>query len=300
MDFNKQCLSPEEAKAVDMVNYLASLGYEPAKVRNEDYWYASPLRQEESPSFKINRKYNIWYDHGLGKGGTIIDFGMHYFRCSIGEFLQKVGSTAIPREPLNHYEKVTLATEHKINIIGDAPIHSFALLRYLEQRKIPLDIARQFCREVQYELHDKNYFGIGFKNDLGGFEIRNPYFKTSSSPKGITSLQNGSAEIAVFEGFMDFLSFKAANKNLPEKGQDFVVLNSVSFFERARPIMESYERIRLYLDRDTTGQSYTQRALSLSTKYKDESILYKNHKDLNDWLINSGKPPKRHLGNKLM
>jgi hypothetical protein len=43
-------------------------------------------------------------------------------------------------------------------------------------------------------------------------------------------------------------SFQVLQKNLPEKSQDFVVLNSVSFFERARPFMEQHRVIRLYLD----------------------------------------------------
>src|SRR5690606_10647385 len=96
---------------------------------------------------------------------------------------------------------------------------------------------------------DKTYYGIGFKNDSGGYEIRNPYFKASSSPKDITTIRKNSKEAFVFEGFMDFLSFKAIYKNQPADNSDFVILNSVSFFGKARPFMEKHERIRLYLDR---------------------------------------------------
>ena len=49
--------------------------------------------------------------------------------------------------------------------------------------------------------------------------------------------------------------------------------------------MEKHEHIKLYLDRDKSGQNCTRYALSLSKKYKDESQLYKNHKDLNDYLV---------------
>ena len=44
-----------DAKQLDLVDYLASLGHQPAKVRNQDYWYLSPLREEKTPSFKVNR-----------------------------------------------------------------------------------------------------------------------------------------------------------------------------------------------------------------------------------------------------
>jgi len=78
-----------------------------------------------------------------------------------------------------------------------------------------------------------------------------------------------------------------------------VVLNSVSFFERARPFIEQHQSVRLYLDRDAAGQKHIKRALSMSNKYSDESKLYKNYKDLNDWMVNSVKLQKKHLRQNL-
>lgn len=66
----------EKLKGIDLVAYLESLGFEPVRVRNNDYWYLSPLRNERTPSFKVNRKLNRWYDFGEGFGGSIIDFGL--------------------------------------------------------------------------------------------------------------------------------------------------------------------------------------------------------------------------------
>ncbi|MCH5684069.1 toprim domain-containing protein [Niabella sp. W65] len=66
----------------------------------------------------------------------------------------------------------------------------------------------------------------------------------------------------VFEGFIDFLSFRTVHQQEPEDRFDFVVLNSVSFFETARTFMEEHKAIRLYLDRDATGQNCSQYALS--------------------------------------
>jgi hypothetical protein len=299
MDFRKERLSTEEAKKIDMTCYLSLLGYNPAKTIRVDFWYRSPLRDEHEPSFKVNRKLNLWFDHGLGKGGNIIDFGILYHGCTVSELLQKLSTNFSLQQPTFLHSNKSIATENKIKILGDFPLTSPALLRYLEERKIPIEIAEQFCREVRYELNNKTYFGIGFKNNSGGFEIRNPYFKTSSSPKDITIIDNGCEEALIFEGFIDFLSFKATTKNPPENGQDFVVLNSVSFFERARPFMENHKHIRLYLDRDTTGINCTQRALSMSPQYKDESTIYKNYKDFNDWIMNPSKVPKKQLGRKL-
>ncbi|WP_413999146.1 toprim domain-containing protein [Flavobacterium sp. W1B] len=299
MDFRNKTLSTVEAKKLDIVSYLSSLGYQPFKIKNVDYWYCSPLRKEHTPSFKVNQKLNLWFDHGLGKGGTLIDFGILYHSCTVSEFLQKLYSNFSLQQPTILPSNKSISTESKIKILGDFPITSPSLLRYLEERKIHLEIAKQFCREVRYEINGKTYFGIGFKNDSGGYEISNPYFKTSSSPKDITTINNGSNEANVFEGFIDFLTFKETTKNLPEKGQDFVVLNSIALFERARPFMEKHNIINLYLDRDISGINCTQRALSMNPKYKDESSIYENYKDFNDWIMNASKPPKKNLGRKL-
>lgn len=301
MNFSGQRLSIEKARQTDMVDYLSKLGYEPAKVRGIDYWYLSPLREERTPSFKINRKLNRWYDHGLGKGGNIIDFAILYNNCTVGEFLHQLSGNLSFQKPLTKHldEQADSNPESKIKILQEKTVSSFSLLRYLHQRRLPIDLVERHCREVKYELNGKEYFGIAFKNNSGGYEIRNPYFKASSSPKDITTFNNGAKEATVFEGFTDFLSFMAIHKNQPKIWSDYVILNSVSFFEKARPFMEEHECIRLYLDRDITGQNYSRYALSLSNKYKDESCLYQHHNDLNDWLVNFGKAQKKSLGHKL-
>lgn len=299
MNFRNKRLSISEAKEIDIVHFLADLGYEPSKIRNNDYWYFSPLRDEKTPSFKVNRKLNRWYDHGLGKGGNLVDFAILYHGCTVSEFLQNLSGNLSLQKPSIQQSVTRPEPENQIKILGDFILSSTALLRYLQQRRIPVDIADRYCREVRYELNGKVYYGIGFKNDLGGFEIRNPYFKASSSPKGITTIDNSAVEVIVFEGFTDFLSFKAIHQQDPEDRFDFVVLNSVSFFETARLFLEKHNTIRLYLDRDPTGQNCSRYALSLSSKYKDESSLYQNHKDFNDWIVNFGKPQRKHQKQKL-
>ena len=71
----------EQANQIDMVDYLSSLGYQPQKITGKNYWYLSPFRDEKEPSFKVERKKNVWYDHGPGKGGKLVDFVMEFYQC---------------------------------------------------------------------------------------------------------------------------------------------------------------------------------------------------------------------------
>src|SRR4051812_757381 len=87
---NTDNFSLQEVKQLDMVDYLEKCGHSPNRIRGNDYWYLSPLRTEKAASFKVNRKLNVWYDHGLGEGGNLIDFGIRYHGCSVKEFVEKV------------------------------------------------------------------------------------------------------------------------------------------------------------------------------------------------------------------
>jgi len=296
MNLGKQQVSLEEAREIDLVDYLSALGYEPARIRNADYWYLSPLRNEKTPSFKVNRRLNRWFDHGLGKGGNLIDFGIAYNQCSVSDFLQKFRAGLFVHQPvLDRSFQPQQQPESRIQILRVKPLFSTTLLHYLSQRKIPLKIASEFCKEVVYELGGKQSHGIGIENNSGGYEIRSPFAKISSSPKDITVIDNGAKRVSVFEGFFDLLSFMAINEKEQLDAQNNVVLNSLSLFEKARPILETHNQVSLYLDRDEAGLDLTKHALSLSEQYRDASALYSNHKDLNEWLVAKEKSLERSL-----
>lgn len=169
-----------------------------------------------------------------------------------------------------------------------------SLLDYLQKRSIPQDIATRFCREVDFLLYGKKQTVIGFQNNTGGYELRSQNFKGSSSPKDITFIDNGAKSLAVFEGFFNYLSYRTMNHKAREPLTNFLVLNSLSFFEKSRTLMEKHERVNLYLDRDKAGMNCVQEALKWNRHlYQDQSHLYSQHKDLNDRLIHR-QPDIKH------
>jgi DNA primase len=138
-------ISIAEAKQIDMVDFLKALEHTPRKIRNDDYWYLSPLRDEKSPSFKVNRQLNVWYDHGTGEGGNLIDFGIRYFKCSVTELLQKLSLQQNPGFSFHPHgyesagEKKKPSHEAgKIQVISSREISHSALQEYLNTRQIPL------------------------------------------------------------------------------------------------------------------------------------------------------------------
>lgn len=296
----------QRARKIDIVQYLASININPAKQpKGANYWYFSPFRKENTPSFVVNRIKNKWYDWGEGVGGNIIDFGIRHHNCSVSDFLKMLNEKKhLLKEPIltENIEKKSAKDEgtEEIKVIHVLPLTSFPLLRYLEKRRIHAELARKYCSEVWYKLNGKNYYAIGFQNNAGGYELRNEYIKAASSPKDITFIDNDAKDNLVIEGYFNFLSYKTLYLNLEEPHRNYLILNSTSFFKKSLPLMQSYERNFLFLDNDKTGEKFTKLALSLNKeKFIDERKLYSNYNDLNDWLINLGRTEKHRLLHKL-
>src|SRR5215204_4078292 len=136
----REKLTCEQARRIDLVQYLETLGYYPQRICRTGYWYLSPLRQERTASFKVDGKLNLWYDHGIGKGGSLIDFGILYFNCPIGELLNRLtGHLPASRSfhlPLHTSSPGPREQEGKIRIVSAGSITHDTLKRYLATRKI--------------------------------------------------------------------------------------------------------------------------------------------------------------------
>lgn len=292
-------LQCHQARQLDLVDYLSTLGYEPKRISHHDYWYHSPFRHERTPSFKVHRGMNVWYDHGMGVGGDLIDFATRYFNCSVSELLARLSDqTAIlSSAPVPPTPKKQEAPASKIQVVSVQSLADRSLVDYIQTRRVNLTIARQYCQEIDFILYGKTYTTIGFPNDRGGYELRSANFKGSSSPKDLSHIRLHQQNVNVFEGFFDFLSYQTLHPGRPTANA--LVLNSLAFFHRALPILEQHFQVNLYLDQDSSGRKQAAEAVhSNPEKYVDQSHLYQGHKDLNDWLIQqqinpyqSRKPP---------
>jgi hypothetical protein len=260
-----------EANQIDMVDYLNSIGHSPQKMNRNDYWYLSPLRDEKHPSFKVNRIKNVWYDHGIGKGGSLLDFVMQMHQCDVAEVLQKLSffhpQNIVKNNPERsrfHLHENSLlrhedARQTGIRIIAaKQPIEDPLLCRYLRQRNISKSIADKWCYEVHFIAGEKEkiYRDVVLKNNAGGNELCNEYFKGSSALKYVSYIDNNANNISVFEGFFDFLSYQFIHQNQKDVLTNFLVLNSLSLFERSVLLMQKHEPINLYLDNHHAGRKW--------------------------------------------
>ena len=259
------------------------------KKSEKSIWVISPFRPNElTPSFHISKiyKYDIWFDHGNGLGGKIVDFYLHYLKTDLKGVLkyfnnnsfsfqqQKVSNDILP--PKNNY-----------NVLKLKKITSFPLIKYLDERKLPLEIVNRYCKEIHYKLNDKKYYAIAFPNNQNGFEIRNKYVKMCLIKKDITLIKNNQTQLKIFESWSDFISYLFLFPT-EEYKNDFLILNSISLLRKNLNLINQYDKIESYLDHDDAGKSATDfLETELKNKVKDDSTFYKNFKDLNELIMNN-------------
>ena len=281
----------EKAKQIPLELVLQKMNYISSKTIGFDVWYSSPLHEEKTPSFKINTKINRWYDHGLQKGGNIIDFIAIKFNYTIPEvlkFLENYSNESIfSFQKQKHIGSKFIESKTKIKIIKVIEIQHYALKQYLENRKIYHYENESNLKEVHYEVNGKKYFGIGFRNRSNGFEIRSKYSKICVEKKDITLIElvkGHKNKLRIFEGFFDYLSFMQISDDKKLEQSDYLILNSTALLIKNLVHLKEYKKIELYLDNDHTGSKYTAIILEQFPYSLDLRKTYNKHKDLNEWL----------------
>lgn len=280
----KRKMNCSEAKKIEMVGFLISLGCKPTKINSKEAWYTSPLRPtEKTPSFRVNRARQLWYDYGTGEGGDIIKFGCMYYQCSIKELLERLSGKSFSfSQPImnNTLSKPKVL----INSIND--IQSTCLLNYIRKRKIDIDLAKKYCKQINYRVGNYCFEAIGFKNDSGGWDLRKGKYK-GATQKDLSTIGYNSSTACLFEGFFDTLSFIQLYKETTGN-YDLITLNSVSLSKRFIEIASNYKNIFLFLDNDQAGQDLTSQLMGIDKElFINKSHVYKGYKDLNEFLIST-------------
>ncbi len=278
----------ESLKQISIVNYLSSLGAAPVKLSGVRLVYFSPKNDECTPSFFVHPKENTFHDFTSGERGDVIRLVRYLTGCS---FMQAVAvlqqldpNPQTPTFSFIGYNPEQSAKESKFVITKEKPLEHKALLKYVHDRCISTAIAKKYLKEIHYQRGNKRTFAIGFENDKGGFEIRNPYFKSSTAPKWVTTFPvNGSNTINLFEGFFDLLS-SCCFFGLSEPRNTTVVLNSLSNLPIVLQSLKTYRQVNVYFDNDKAGFKAKETIRETGCKLFDGSKYYPNHNDFNSFI----------------
>lgn len=311
---------------VSMPDLLSCFGHEPVRLARHgmEYWYISPFRYEKEPSFHtsyLGGKW-IWNDFGRGdvKGsGTVIGFLQMHESVDVSGALQILKNlfphkgravSTLELKSLPMFRNITLSEKPR----ADNPIEEKLVVREVKEqvwnkgligyltgeRRINHKLALKYLRTICYENTEtgKQYETLGFINESGDYECRDKFFKgilkspgaeDRNTAKDISYIPGSEkGRVAVFEGFMDFLSVLTI-KDVPVLSVDVIILNMVNMRKRAIDFIRqsSYEKIYTFFDNDSAGEKTTQMFLDepdLSGKVFPQNHLYEGYKDYNQCL----------------
>jgi hypothetical protein len=291
----------EQAKRIPLPEILDKIGYQPENIKRHEQWYLSPLRNEHTASFKVNTYDNVWYDFGEGAGGDNIAFVCAYLKSrnedhTVSDALRWLGNMAglgpiIAPVKTRECKK----SDPKLVLKNVQEIGNDLLIEYVESRGIPIWIARLHLKQLRIYNRDtgKAFAALGFINESGAYEARNPYIKiTIGEHKDITFIRGTIVKppgIYIFEGFFDYLSFLARQNGQPSE-DDIIVLNSLSMLQEATAMIKGfgYRYLCSWMDNDDAGRKATENiaafcAAEQSILHRPMNLLYEKHKDVNAW-----------------
>lgn len=251
---------------------------------------------QKTGSISIKESDNVWYDHAKGEGGDLIRAVQLFENKTFVEALQRLSDKSdIIANGYDAFYKKNGDTEYNIEItkVLDGIKHP-ALISYMNSRGLDvLDVA-DVAKEVHWKNGDDHFFAIGFPNANNGFAVRSKVFKGNLNGGGISTFTIGKQpqSIKIFEGSMDFASYRHLNRN-----DNFfaIILNgtgnlSISLCEKiALKAQEKAIPVHLYFDNGIGGKKATEKAINLVPGSEDKSAFYVNFglNDINDYLVNN-------------
>ena len=186
---NNEYYNLQNIKNIPIADYLHACGIQPIKKYGSYALYNVPYREDHNASMKVDFARNLWYDFGLGKGGSIIDLVMLLQGCDAHKAMSLLAGTNLSfhsaTPPKEEVAALSPSVRHILGISEEVPPH---LQHYLqEERKIDLLLTKPYLRSVCYEVGGRTYNAIGFSNRAGGYELRDDKtFKGTIAPKDIS------------------------------------------------------------------------------------------------------------------
>ncbi|MDB5143382.1 MAG: hypothetical protein JWQ66_2095 [Mucilaginibacter sp.] len=280
----------EQASITDL---LSKLGYKSVKKYGREQFYYSMLRESDTkPSFSVNEELGVWFDHGTRKGGNIVDFGLAYWKqLGFNEVIEKLQEIcSLTNEPRSHRPRRPVKIPHYIiEETKDLGTHP-AITDYLKGRGV-FEVAKSCLSEVYYYVEDakglvKHFFAAGWLNENQGWEVRNKYFKGCLGRKAISVIPGHPKNAALFEGFINYLSWRTEN---PLADQTIIVLNTLALLSAGIAKAKEFSSVDVFFDRDQSGLLASKELVKALPYATDRAKAYDGFNDYNDKIVSDLK-----------
>ena len=278
-----------QAKQVSIPAYLYKRNILPAAIGRgnvNDYAYYSPFSDENTPSFFVNSRKNVFTDYSSGEKGDAIRLVLLLEKCTFLQAVERLLSidNVLPDSLVEKATASSNDTQGGKHIITDVTeLRHYALTSYIESRGIPVHLAKRWVKQIHYSLNDRNYFGVGFESDKGSWAVRSNNFQCNIGGTGIRTIPRPGNKVYLFEGFFDFLS-ALVHYQVIQPSHTTIVLNSTTNLndQLIKQWLMDGKVLFCFLDNDDTGKKAVLKIRNAGCTVTDCSGLYDDYNDFND------------------
>jgi hypothetical protein len=209
-----------------------------------------------------------YFDFKSNQGGQIIKAVMEMEGMKWKEaldFLQKFSGTNYDHLSTKIAEEHKSMEDNRYNLTAIMRPNNYAILEYYHSRGIDEETVKNHLKQIHYQIRtqgqDFHFFGVGLKNNSGGWDIRSTTDKTKLGTSDISEAGNPNSEkIVVFEGMSDMLAFiqKGKDEGHTSEPDRLICLNSANNVQKFIEQFQYFKgKIYTCLDADEKGETAT-------------------------------------------
>lgn len=272
-------MNSKQIKEISIREVMESFSLFPERDNSITGFYLTIDREEKDPNLLVNFEQNLAIDFKSANSFNVVSIVQTIKKCTEGEaltYLEIVHSNFLKKSPKMLKDQVS----NTFKIIDKKDNIHLLNLQFIVNLKVNINC--NLFSEIWFEDGPKKYYGIAFKNNSGGYEIRNKYMNICLQKKDITTIKNGAKKLLVFIDYPDFLTYKFLFNNEEPEHLDYLILNSHLMIYKIKNEVVNYDEIVLYFDNDLYGDIATERVKSFSKKVADGRDLYSDLVSINN------------------
>lgn len=198
---------------------------------------------KETPSISLNEA-GYWYDWENKEKGSVIEAVIKFER-----YKNWLEAALYLKGEMNLFKSAEQeAKNEKKKVLEEGKIVFKNYTDYYEKAYgIPPDLVKRHLSQVRYELpNGKICYGVGMKNQSGGYELANGKFVSKVGVQDITTLkyENENKNVLIFNYTEDYLQYLAI-QGVDRTREDVIILNGEEQIEKAKQYIanSNYQKI---------------------------------------------------------
>lgn len=248
---------------------LNKLNLSPVSESDTQSLYQSPFTQSDNANLVVHHEQNTWIDQHLKTCGGSFEFvvqwlkyrNLNYAAPDVFDwFRQHIGYPSL-LDGIN----LPVQAEAEPKFIYKSLILNPVLIRFVEQKGIPLAFARKYLHQIGLANvetgHD--FAALGLRTEEGGWHVLSPHLDTFVGQRSITYIPGQKYKYRRVHIFKDIFMYMKAVIQV-NKGEPFddesIVLNSYECLNNSAAYIraQGYSKLYTWLGSDLNGQQATQ------------------------------------------